>query len=141
MPYDVYDGNGTKILQDQPSAFTVNNLAPLKTYSNYKVVDTVSGKTLILKPLQTSSKPAEEVSTTQTILDLDLKSNPSMQINVVVSPTDTTDGTNFSVTDKSIATVSGNGLVTAVGVGSTNVTVMTGSQVATVQINVANGGN
>lgn len=141
MPYNVYNGNGTKILQDQPSAFTVANLSPLKEYDNYKIEDTTSGKTLILKPLKTSSKPADDVSVTEPILNLDLKSNPSMQINVVVSPTDTTDVTNFTVTDSTVAKVSGNGLATAVGVGSTNVTVMTGAQTATVKINVANGGN
>ncbi|QHJ81974.1 MAG: hypothetical protein [Caudoviricetes sp.] len=139
MPYDVYDGNGNKILQDQPSTFTVTNLSPLKTYSNYKVVDTVTGKSIVLKPLQTSSKPATDVTTSQPILNLDVHNNPQMQISVQVSPQDTTDTTSFTTSDATVATVSGSGLVSAVGNGSTYVTVLVGSQTASVQINVTGG--
>lgn len=139
MPYDVYDGNGNKILQDQPSTFTVTNLSPLKTYSNYKVVDTVTGQSLLLKPLQTSSKPATGVTTSQPILNLDVHNNPQMQISVQVSPQDTTDTTSFTSSDATVATVSGSGLVSAVGNGSTYVTVLVGSQTASVQINVTGG--
>lgn len=139
MPYDVYDGNGNKILQDQPSTFTVTNLSPLKTYSNYKVVDTVTGKSIVLKPLQTSSKPATDVTTSQPILNLDVHNNPQMQISVQVSPQDTTDTTSFTTSDATVATVSWSGLVSAVGNGSTYVTVLVGSQTASVQINVTGG--
>lgn len=139
MPYDVYDGNGNKILQDQPSTFTVTNLSPLKTYSNYKVVDTVTGKSIVLKPLQTSSKPATDVTTSQPILNLDVHNNPQMQISVQVSPQDTTDTTSFTTSDATVATVNGSGLVSAVGNGSTYVTVLVGSQTASVQINVTGG--
>lgn len=139
MPYDVYDGNGNKILQDQPSSFTVNNLSPLQTYSNYKIVDTVSGQSLVLKPLHTSSKPATSVSTTQPILNLDVHNNPQMQITVSVEPKDTTDTTTFTTSNSSVATVNGSGLVSAVGNGSTFVTVLAGSQSTAVQINVTGG--
>lgn len=137
MPYNVYDENGTKILQDQPSTFTINNLTPLKSYSNYKIEDTQTGKTLIMRPFSTSAKPATGVSVQFNNVSLDLNNNKTSQINVTPVPADTTDTTNFTTSNSSIATVSGTGLITAVGVGTTDITVLVGAQSTTVTVSVS----
>lgn len=137
MPYNVYDENGTKILQDQPSTFTINNLTPLKSYSNYKIEDTQTGKTLVMRPFSTSAKPATGVSVQFNNVSLDLNNNKTSQINVTPVPVDTTDTTNFTTSNSSIATVSGTGLITAVGVGTTDITVLVGAQSTTVTVSVS----
>ncbi|QHJ79144.1 MAG: hypothetical protein [Caudoviricetes sp.] len=137
MPYNVYDENGTKILQDQPSTFTINNLTPLKSYSNYKIEDTQTGKTLVMRPFSTSAKPATGVSVQFNNVSLDLNNNKTSQINVTPVPADTTDTTNFTTSNSSIATVSGTGLITAVGVGTTDITVLVGAQSTTVTVSVS----
>lgn len=137
MPYNVYDENGTKILQDQPSTFTINNLTPLKSYSNYKIEDTQTGKTLVMRPFSTSAKPATGVSVQFNNISLDLNNNKTSQINVTPVPADTTDTTNFTTSNSSIATVSGTGLITAVGVGTTDITVLVGAQSTTVTVSVS----
>lgn len=137
MPYNVYDENGTKILQDQPSTFTINNLTPLKSYSNYKIEDTQTGKTLVIRPFSTSAKPATGVSVQFNNVSLDLNNNKTSQINVTPVPADTTDTTNFTTSNSSIATVSGTGLITAVGVGTTDITVLVGAQSTTVTVSVS----
>ena len=137
MPYNVYDENGTKILQDQPSTFTINNLTPLKSYSNYKIEDTQTGKTLVMRPFSTSAKPATGVSVQFNNVSLDLNNNKTSQINVTPVPADTTDTTNFTSSNSSIATVSGTGLITAVGVGTTDITVLVGAQSTTVTVSVS----
>lgn len=137
MPYNVYDENGTKILQDQPSTFTINNLTPLKSYSNYKIEDTQTGKTLIMRPFSTSAKPATGVSVQFNNVSLDLNNNKTSQINVTPVPADTTDTTNFITSNSSIAAVSGTGLITAVGVGTTDITVLVGAQSTTVTVSVS----
>lgn len=137
MPYNVYDENGTKILQDQPSTFTINNLTPLKSYSNYKIEDTQTGKTLVMRPFSTSAKPATGVSVQFNNVSLDLNNNKTSQINVTPVPSDTTDTTNFTTSNSSIATVSGTGLITAVGVGTTDITVLVGAQSTTVTVSVS----
>ena len=137
MPYNVYDENGTKILQDQPSTFTINNLTPLKSYSNYKIEDTQTGKTLVMRPFSTSAKPATGVSVQFNNVSLDLNNNKTSQINVTPVPADTTDTTNFITSNSSIATVSGTGLITAVGVGTTDITVLVGAQSTTVTVSVS----
>lgn len=136
MPYNVYDGNGNKILQDQPSTFTLNNLAPVTTYSNYKVEDTQTGKTVVLKPFKTSAKPATGVTVGQGIVNLSLSNNQTTQITPTVTPQDTTDVVSYTTSNQSIATVNGNGLVTGVGQGTAFITVLAGSQNTNVQINV-----
>lgn len=137
MPYNVYDENGTKILQDQPSTFTINNLTPLKSYSNYKIEDTQTGKTLVMRPFSTSAKPATGVSVQFNNVSLDLNNNKTSQINVTPVPADTTDTTNFTTSNSSIVTVSGTGLITAVGVGTTDITVLVGAQSTTVTVSVS----
>lgn len=137
MPYNVYDENGTKILQDQPSTFTINNLTPLKSYSNYKIEDTQTGKTLVMRPFSTSAKPATGVSVQFNNVSLDSNNNKTSQINVTPVPADTTDTTNFTTSNSSIATVSGTGLITAVGVGTTDITVLVGAQSTTVTVSVS----
>lgn len=137
MPYNVYDENGTKILQDQPSTFTINNLTPLKSYSNYKIEDTQTGKTLVMRPFSTSAKPATGVSVQFNNVSLDLNNSKTSQINVTPVPADTTDTTNFTTSNSSIATVSGTGLITAVGVGTTDITVLVGAQSTTVTVSVS----
>lgn len=137
MPYNVYDENGTKILQDQPSTFTINNLTPLKSYSNYKIEDTQTGKTLVMRPFSTSAKPATGVSVQFNNVSLDLNNNKTSQINVTPVPADTTDTTNFTTSNSSIATVSGTGLITAVGVGTTDIIVLVGAQSTTVTVSVS----
>lgn len=137
MPYNVYDENGTKILQDQPSTFTINNLTPLKSYSNYKIEDTQTEKTLVIRPFSTSAKPATGVSVQFNNVSLDLNNNKTSQINVTPVPADTTDTTNFTTSNSSIATVSGTGLITAVGVGTTDITVLVGAQSTIVTVSVS----
>ncbi len=52
----------------------------------------------------------------------------TQQLNVTVSPTDTTDTISYASNDPAVVTVDGNGLVTAVGEGSTSIVITCGGQ-------------
>ena len=136
MSYNVYNENGQLVLQNQPSSFTINNLEPLKTYSNYKVEDNQTHKTIVLKPFKTSAKPVQEIHINNPVINLSLSGNKTEQISFTTTPSDNTDTTTFTTNNQSIATVNGNGLVTAVSEGSTTIAVLVGSKSQPVQVNI-----
>lgn len=138
MAFNVYNANGQMVLQNQPSSFTISNLEPNKTYTNYKVEDTNTGKTITLKPFMTSTKPATSVSADVSEMNLSLSSNNQGTINITYAPEDTTDTVKFTSGDLNIATVSDEGVITAKNVGNTYITVLLGAQSTSVKVNVAN---
>lgn len=138
MSFNVYDENNNLRLQDQQNSFTINNLEPLHTYSNWKIV-TSEGKTMILKPFSTTTQPATSVDVQYKVVNLDTNSNQTTQITPTVLPADTTDSVNYTSPDSEVATVSPSGLVTAVGKGSCDITVLAGSANTYVHI-IVNGG-
>lgn len=136
MTYNIYSPDGQKILQNQPSQITLNNLQPLHTYSNYKIEDNETGKTITLKPFSTYSKPVQSINISNPVINLSLSGNKSEQITFTTEPNDNTDLTNFTTSNQSVATVNGNGLVTAVGQGTATIAVLVGAKSQPVQVNV-----
>ena len=69
-----------------------------------------------------------------------LKPGETAQISGSVSPSTAPQGLTFSSSDRAVATVSGGGTVTAVGVGSTSIIVSNGDSVSMVTVIVNQGG-
>jgi len=73
--------------------------------------------------------PCEEIVISKTIVDFD-KAGAGYLLNVTVNPKDTTDELTFTSADETVATVSAEGKIIAVGPGETTITVTCGNATA-----------
>jgi uncharacterized protein YjdB len=93
------------------------------------------GQELTAECTVTVSVPAESISLDQ--MALTLEKGGTQQLTATVTPDDCTDKVEWSSSNESVATVDVNGLVTAVGGGSTTITAKAGEQTATCPVTVS----
>lgn len=134
MAYNIYQGDDL-IGTTEDKEYTVEGLIPNTEYS-FSVSEVIGDEESEKSTVTVTTKYSDVESVAVTPKNNNLEIDETRQLNATVEPSTAKQDVSYSSSDDAIATVNGDGLVTAVAEGETTITVTAEGKSDTATVNV-----